>query len=72
MVDIVGISLAYEQIKIDIMNCGFYYHSLSVFQKNYEDVAMKIIHLSMLKWIICTAAFTHLTLFQCLISAVFS
>lgn len=68
MVDIVDISLAYEQIKIDIRNCVFYYHSFGVFQKNCEDLAMKIIHLGMLEWIIGTEAFRHLILFQWLIS----
>lgn len=72
MVGIVDISLAYEQIKIDIMNCVFYYDSFSVFSEDYEDLAMPIIYLDLLKWIICTEAFTHLILFQWLISAVFS
>lgn len=72
MVDIVDIYLAYDQIKIDIMNCVFYYHSFSVFQKNYEDLAMKITYLGLLNWTICTEALTHLILFQGLISAGFS
>lgn len=72
MVDTVDISLAYEQIKIDITNCVFYYDSFSVFSKDYEDLAMQIIYLGLLKWIICAEAFTHLILFQWLISAVFS
>lgn len=72
MVDIVDIYLAYEQIKIDIMNCVFYCHSFSVFQKNCEDLAMQMIHLGLLNWTICTEALTHLILFQWLISAGFS
>lgn len=72
MVDIVDISLAYEQIKTDITNCVFYYDSFSAFSKDYELLAVQIIHLGLLKWIICTEAFTHLILFQWLISAGFS